>query len=67
MTKTHTVPNSATVQTVCDQNHKPMCVVIVRRGAQQLAHYPAAWNANRIPSLTELQRDARWTAPKREG
>jgi hypothetical protein len=44
-----------------------MCVVIVRRGAQQLAHYPAAWNANRIPSLTELQRDARWTAPKREG
>lgn len=58
--KTHTAPNSVSVQLVLGPGHHPMHVAIVRRDKQQLAMYPAAWNKNRIPSIQEVQKDARW-------
>jgi len=58
--KTHTVPNSVSVQIVLGPGHHPMHVAVVRRDKLQLAMYPAKWTANRIPSITEVQRDARW-------
>lgn len=60
--KTHTVPNSVTVQIVLAAGHHPKHVAVVRRDGQTLAMYPADWTRNRVPTITEVQRDFRWQA-----
>jgi hypothetical protein len=59
-TKTHTVPNSVSVQRVLDAQQNARMVCIVRRDGQALAYYLPEWTANRIPTMAEVMRDARW-------
>jgi hypothetical protein len=62
--KTHTVPNSITVQVILAAGQHPKHMAVVRRDGQVLALYPAEWNRNRIPTLREVQRDFRWQKPQ---
>lgn len=58
--KTHTVPNSITVQIVLAAGQHPQHMAVVRRNGQTLAMYPAVWTRNRIPTMREVQREFRW-------
>jgi len=62
--KTHTIPNSVTVQTVLAAGQHAHAVCIVRRDGEQLAYYLPEWTNGRIPSMAEVQRDARWNLAK---
>lgn len=56
----HTVPNQVSVRTVLGAGQHARTVCVVSRDRQALAYYLPEWTANRVPSLTEVQRDARW-------
>jgi hypothetical protein len=58
--KTHTVPNSITVQVVLTAGHAPKHCAVVRRDGQTLALYPAEWSNGRIPTMAQVSKDARW-------
>ena len=60
--KTHTVPNMLTIRGVhsTPTGVRWMQCCIVSRGKEELAVYPAEWTNGRIPSMSEVQRDARW-------
>ncbi len=60
MPKTHTVPNSITVQIVLAAGLHPKHVAVVRRDGQTLAMYPSELTRNRIPTIHEVQKDFRW-------
>ena len=60
MPKTHTVPNSITVQTVLAAGLHPKHVAVVRRDGQTLAMYPSYLTRNKIPTIREVQSDFRW-------
>ena len=60
MPKTHTVPNSITVQIVLAAGLHPKHVAVVRRDGRTLAMYPAELTSNRIPTIHEVQKDFRW-------
>ena len=60
MPKTHTVPNSITVQIVLAAGLHPKHVAVVRRDGRTLAMYPAELTRNRIPTIHEVQKDFRW-------
>ena len=62
--KTHTAPNQCNVQIVLGKGSHPMHVCVARRNGVAMAMYPAQWTQNRIPSINELQRDARWQIAK---
>ena len=60
MPKTHTVPNSITVQIVLAAGLHPKHVAVVRRDGQTLAMYPSYLTRNKIPTIREVQSDFRW-------
>lgn len=57
--QTHTVPNQCTLTHKLIGGKLTGCAV-AGRDKQVLALYPAPWNKGRIPSMRELQSDARW-------
>lgn len=60
MSRTHTVPNNVSVQLVeTAAQHVRPCLV-VRRDREVLAIYLPEWTSNCIPTIAQLQRDARW-------
>lgn len=69
MAKLHTVPNTVTLRTVLCAGSRAVQCAVAWRDREALAYYPVAWIANdgsrragceRIPTVSEVQRDARW-------